>query len=131
MTMKWQDTPFKNPMTRARGLGSQKSGTHHWLMQKFTAVSNMILSLWLIVQIAHGYASSLDNLTLFLQNPINAGLLILFVLSSFYHAMLGLTVVIEDYVHCEFSKICSLFAVKFIITAMGVLSILSILKLAI
>jgi succinate dehydrogenase / fumarate reductase membrane anchor subunit len=131
MTMKWQDTPFKNPMTRARGLGSQKSGTHHWLMQKFTAVSNMILSLWLIVQIAHGYASSLDVLVLFLQNPINAGLLILFLLSSLYHAMLGLTVVIEDYVHCEFSKIVSLFAVKFTITALGVLSILSILKLAI
>jgi succinate dehydrogenase hydrophobic anchor subunit len=56
--MKWQDSPFKNPMTRARGLGSQKSGTHHWLMQKFTAVSNMILSLWLIVQLSHGYASS-------------------------------------------------------------------------
>ena len=131
MTMKWQDTPFKNPMTRARGLGSQKSGTHHWLMQKFTAISNMILSLWLIVQIAHGYASSFDTILLFLQNPLNAGLLVLFIASSFYHAMLGLTVVIEDYVHCEFSKLVSLFAVKFVMALGAILSILSILKLAI
>jgi succinate dehydrogenase / fumarate reductase membrane anchor subunit len=131
MTMKWENSPFKNPMARARNVGSAHAGVHHWLMQKFTAVSNLLLSLWLIYSLAQGFASNFTGVEIFLQNPVNAGLLILFLLSSFYHAALGLTVVIEDYVHCEATKLASLFAVKFVITAGCVLSILSVLKLAI
>ncbi|MCU0988211.1 MAG: succinate dehydrogenase, hydrophobic membrane anchor protein, partial [Xanthomonadales bacterium] len=35
----------------------------------------------------------------FLAQPFNAALMILLLVSLFYHAMLGLQVVIEDYVH--------------------------------
>jgi succinate dehydrogenase / fumarate reductase, membrane anchor subunit len=128
--MKWENSAFKNPMARARGLGSAQTGLHHWLMQKFTAVTNIILSLWLICSLAQGYASNHAGVEAFLQNPVNAGLLILFLLSSFYHALLGVTVVIEDYVHSEGVKLISLFALKFIMIAGCILSIISVLKLA-
>ncbi len=131
MSLKWENTPFKNPMTRARGLGSAHAGVHHWLMQKFTAVSNILLALWLVCALMHGHASNFANLELFFQNPINAGLLILFLLSSFYHAFLGISVVIEDYVHCEASKIIGLFALKFVMAAGFIVATLSVLKLAI
>jgi hypothetical protein len=34
---------------RVRGLGSAKSGTHHWIVQRFTAVGNLLLVLWFMV----------------------------------------------------------------------------------
>ena len=131
MTQKWEDAPFKNPMARARGLGSAHAGVHHWLMQKFTAMGNLLLSLWLVCSLAQGYASNITNVELFFQNPVNAGLMILFLLSSFYHALLGLTVVIEDYMHCEAVKIISLFALKFVMAVGYIISVISVLKLAI
>ena len=33
---------------RVRGLGSAQEGAHHWIMQRVTAVSNLLLVLWLV-----------------------------------------------------------------------------------
>ena len=34
---------------RVRGLGAAKEGTHHWVSQRITALSNLLLMLWLFV----------------------------------------------------------------------------------
>ena len=36
---------------RVRGLGSAKHGAHHWLVQRFTAIGNIILMVWLLVSL--------------------------------------------------------------------------------
>ena len=33
---------------KVRGLGSAHHGAHHWLVQRFTAVGNLVLALWFI-----------------------------------------------------------------------------------
>jgi succinate dehydrogenase / fumarate reductase membrane anchor subunit len=84
---------------RVRGLGAAHEGPHHWLLQRFTAIGNIVLMTWLLVSLAllgdYGYASMVK----WLEQPISATAMILLVVSLFWHARLGLQVLIEDYLH--------------------------------
>jgi len=90
---------MRNPLQRARGLGSAKEGVHHWYAQRASALLLIVLVGWLIYAIMlladadHSAASS------FIAQPTNAAFFILLIVTLLYHAMLGLQVVIEDYVH--------------------------------
>lgn len=132
MAHKWEDTPFKNPMARVEGLGSSHSGVHHWIHQKVTALANIPLVLWAIWSAMTLVASGAgyDVVRAFFAQPCNAILMLLFLISVFYHAALGLQVVIEDYMHCEASKRVALIAVKLGAFALTVASVFSVLKLA-
>jgi succinate dehydrogenase / fumarate reductase membrane anchor subunit len=84
---------------RVRGLGSAHSGSHHWLMQRFTAVGNLVSGVWFAVSLLALPNYSYVTIRDWLIHPVPAVLLGLFVISTFWHARLGLQVVIEDYVH--------------------------------
>ena len=88
-----------NPLARARGLGSAKGGVHHWYAQRASAILLVFLVGWLIYSMftlaGTGHAEAVE----FISSPINAAFLIVLLVTLFYHAMLGLQVVIEDYVH--------------------------------
>ena len=88
-----------NPLARARGHGSARDGVNHWLAQRASAVLLVLLTAWLLY--AATALAGADHATVwdFLAQPLNAALMILLLISLFYHAMLGLQVVIEDYVH--------------------------------
>lgn len=90
---------MRNPLAKARGLGSAKSGVHHWYAQRATAILLLALTAWLIFAIVR--LSGADHATAagFIGHPVNAAFLILLIVTLLYHAMLGLQVVIEDYVH--------------------------------
>ena len=64
-----------------------------------------------------------------IKNPFNATGLILLIGTLFFHASLGLQVVIEDYVHSEGLKIISITFIKLLSILLGVLSILCVLKI--
>ena len=75
------------------------SGLSHWWYQKISALLMLPITLWFIFIlpsfISFGYKSKLEWISSF---PNNLLLTIFFVISS-YHIKLGLTVVIEDYIH--------------------------------
>lgn len=130
--LKWQEAPFKDPLARAKGLGSARSGVHHAHMQKVTSIAALPLTAWLIWSVVNLAieGGSFGLVTDWLNEPINAILLILFVISSFYHTALGLQVPIDDYVHSEGLKSFVLLAMKLVLTALAVASVFSILKVA-
>ncbi|AEP10233.1 succinate dehydrogenase, hydrophobic membrane anchor protein [Micavibrio aeruginosavorus] len=130
MSMKWNDTPHKNPLARARGLGAAHSGVTHWWHQRITAVSNLVLMGWLIWTVTQMPVWTYETFTVWLAHPVNAVLMILTILSTFYHAVLGTQVVVEDYVHNEGFKIVKLAAIRLAFIAAGVAGIFSILKIA-
>lgn len=131
MTAKWEFSKYKNPLARARGMGSLKHGFEHWWMQRVTAVANLFLMLWAICAVVGLVGADYETFTLWLSQPLNAILLSLFIVSVFTHAALGLQVVIEDYVHAEMTKVISLMLVRLVLTGLAVAALFSILKIAI
>ncbi|MCL6252092.1 succinate dehydrogenase, hydrophobic membrane anchor protein [Altererythrobacter sp. KTW20L] len=84
---------------KVRGLGSAKHGTHHWLLQRFTAVGNFLGGLFLVASFLLLPDASYATVTGYFSHPVAATLVALFLVSVFWHARLGLQVLIEDYVH--------------------------------
>lgn len=93
---------------RVRGLGSAHEGPHHWLMQRFTAVGNLVTVLFLIISLV--MLPDLEHSTVagWIAQPIPAFMIALLVITTFWHARLGLQVLIEDYVHEAGSKFAAI-----------------------
>lgn len=115
---------------RVRGLGSARDGTNHWKMQRLTALSNLVLVTWFVFSVASLAGTDYLTVRAWLASPLAATLMILLVTSIFYHARLGLQVVVEDYVHHEGARIASLAAIQLLIFGLGIACIVSILMVA-
>ncbi|MGB0845813.1 MAG: succinate dehydrogenase, hydrophobic membrane anchor protein [Thiolinea sp.] len=118
------------PLKKARGLGSAKDGTHHWWMQRVTAVALVPLTLWVAFSVAGMAGESYETVVSYFQAPFNVAMFVLFLFTGFYHASLGLQVVIEDYIHHEGLKIGALMGMKFAIALTGFTSIFAVLRAA-
>lgn len=130
MRYKWEEGGIKSPLTRARGLGSAHEGLHHWIHHRITALTNIPLVIWLIYNIIALRGASYTVFTEWLAQPVNAILMILLVISVFYHATLGSQVVVEDYIHSKAFKMTKLIGIKLFFLAAAIACIFSILKIA-
>ncbi len=115
---------------RVRGLGSAQHGAHHWLLQRFTAVGNVVLIVWLVVSLALMPAYDYPTLHAWVARPIPATALILIMINTFWHARLGAQVMMEDYVHDHGLKFASLVALNVLTVAGAAFGILSGLRIA-
>lgn len=121
---------LRHPIKRARGLGSAQSGVGHWWTQRVTAVALIALGLWFLVvvlRVAHGDFATARELV---ARPWNAVLLIAFVITMFWHAVLGLQVIIEDYVHTRWKEVSLLVLVKFLAVLGALASVMAVLRIA-
>ena len=82
-----------------RGLGSARSGSHHWWLQRVTALGNILLVLWFLFSLIRLPGLDHQTVVTWLSQPIVAVPMALLVVNVFWHFRLGLQVVIEDYVH--------------------------------
>lgn len=82
-----------------RGLGSAHHGSHHWLLQRYTAAGNLLTVLYLAFSILLLPDLSYESAFRWLSQPAGALPLALLIVSVFWHARLGLQVLIEDYLH--------------------------------
>ena len=121
---------MRTAIGQVRGLGAAKEGVGHWKMQRITAVANVILAVWFVVHAVSMSGASYADWLLWFQSPYRATVMILLVASMFYHAKLGVQVVIEDYVHSEGLKIASLTALTLACIGFATVCIVSILMLA-
>ncbi len=115
---------------KVRGLGSAKSGTEHFWMQRVTAVANVPLISYLIYFIISHLGAPRAAVVASIKNPICAVALSLAMVSILWHMRLGLQVVIEDYVHSEGRKLAALMMINFATFALGALALYSILKMS-
>ena len=115
---------------KVRGLGSAHHGAHHWLVARTTAISNLLLMVWFIVSLVMLSDYSYASVTGWLSQPLAAVPMILLIFSLFYHARLGLQVVIEDYVHESGSKFALLSALNLAAIGGGAFAIFSVASLA-
>ena len=87
------------PLGQVRGLGSSHHGVHHWLVQRFTAIGNLVLLLFLAISFAMLPGYDFETVRAWVASPLPAVALALMIISVFWHARLGLQVLAEDYVH--------------------------------
>ena len=120
----------KTPLGRVLGLGSAKSGTEHWWVQRVTAIAGIPLVIFLIAFILTHVGASRAEMVASLSNPIVAILMALTVITLLWHMKLGVQVIIEDYIHTPGTKFAALLLNTFFTAAMGVAALYAILKMS-
>lgn len=120
---------YRTPLSRAKGLGSAKSGTAHWWMQRVTAVALIPLSFWLIYFLGLSLTAPYQQTVDWLASPVNAVCIVAWIIAVFYHAALGLQVVIEDYVAAEGPKIISIWAVNLAFLFLAITALLAVFRI--
>ncbi|MGI9489705.1 MAG: succinate dehydrogenase, hydrophobic membrane anchor protein [Geminicoccaceae bacterium] len=119
---------LRTPISHIKGLGSAKEGLGHWTMQRLTAIANVILISWFLISALTLAGADYQETRAWLASPVVASLMLLLITSVFYHAKLGLQVVIEDYVHHGGLKIAAITAVTLIMLGLGVTCAVAVLK---
>ncbi|MGH8578860.1 MAG: succinate dehydrogenase, hydrophobic membrane anchor protein [Gammaproteobacteria bacterium] len=121
---------LRTPLARALGSGSAKEGGHHWRAQRVTAIVLTPLTIWLVVSLIVMSGASYEAAVQWLSSPIVAALMLVFVAAVFYHAHLGMQVVIEDYVHTPWLKVILLLTLQFAMLLLALVSMLAVLRVA-
>ena len=122
---------MRSPLGRAVGLGSAKEGVEHWWLQRITAVALVPLTLWFVIAVIRLVRADVDTVGDWVGRPLPAILLVLLLIATFYHAALGLQVVIEDYVHAELTKLGLVIAARLLCFAFAVAGIFAVLTIAV
>ncbi len=115
---------------RVRGLGSSHQGTHHWLGSRLSAVGNLILIPFLIVSLALMPAHDYATVHAWAAKPIPSTALVLIMINTFYHARLGVQVMLEDYIHEDSGKVGAWLLVNTLPLAGAAYGIISVIRIA-
>lgn len=120
---------LRSPLSRVLGLGSAKEGVSHWWWQRITSIALVPLGVWFIYSVVRLLSGDHSTSIQWLRSPVQASLLISFSVTVFWHAFLGLQVVIEDYVHAEWLKVTSLMVLKMLLALLLVVTVLMIFQI--
>ena len=87
------------PLGKVRGLGSAREGGEHWLTERVTSIALLLLGVWLIASLL--LLPKFDQRTMleWLRSPSGAIPMALLIVIAFKHALDGLKVVVDDYIH--------------------------------
>jgi succinate dehydrogenase / fumarate reductase, membrane anchor subunit len=121
---------LRTPLARARGIGSGKTGTGHFWTQRVTAIALALLVPWLVGLLVSMVGADVEAVRAAIARPWNAILLSAFVVALFWHAKLGIQVVVEDYVHTRATEIVLQLANTFLCALGAVASLYAIVRIA-
>ena len=118
------------PLGRVRGLGSAREGGEHWLSERVTSIALLLLGTWLIVSVLLLPALDQRTLTEWLRSPWGAVPMALLVIVGFKHALDGMKVVVDDYVHDEGSRFAMNTLLLFLAVGGVALALFALAKIA-
>ncbi len=121
---------FRTPLKRARGLGSAKDGTTHFIRQRITAIAVALSGIYLLGLLFGLGGIDYAGARAIVANPFNAMVLVGFLLAAFWHAKLGLQVVIEDYVHAPLLAGVAHLANIFVCALAAIAGVLAVVRIA-
>ena len=121
---------YRTPLKNVRGLGAAKTGTAHFVHQRLTATALVGLSIWFVVFVLSLLGSDYITAVDAVAKPWNASLLVGFLIAMFWHAQLGLQVVLEDYVHTSLPALALQTTVKFIAALGAIVSVFAVARIA-
>src|SRR6476646_8257049 len=124
-----QREDMRTPLARAIGLGTAKDGVHHWWMQRVSTIALVPLTVWFIAAIIAQTGADYTAFVAWMRNPITDLLMVLLLIALFYHAALGLQVIVEDYVHSA-ARFAAVIAVRLICFTLGAAGILATIRIS-
>ena len=83
--MSTNPSKLRDPLARVRGLGSARGGTHHWWVQRVTAVALALLTPWFLWLALSLLQADQTTMRLTLGQPLNATLMAAWVIALFWH----------------------------------------------
>jgi len=121
---------LRTPLKNVKGLGSAKEGTSHFWTQRLTAMALVPLVIWLCFSIASLPGTDHASIQAWVGKPFTAVLLVLTLFAAFYHAKLGLQVILEDYIANHGTRTAAIIASTFLCILFGAMGIFAVLKIA-
>ena len=118
------------PLGRVRGLGSAHHGGEHWLGERVTSIALLLLGTWLISSLL--LLPRLDQRTIieWLRAPSGAIPMALLIIVGFRHALDGVKVVVDDYVHEEGSRFAWNILLLFLAVGGGAIALFALARIA-
>jgi succinate dehydrogenase / fumarate reductase membrane anchor subunit len=121
---------LRSPISRVTGLGTAKDGASHWWSQRVTSVALVLLGMWFIASLLRMPSFGHELVTAWIAMPVNAVLLLLLIGTLVHHSLLGVQVVVEDYVHHHGLKIGTMLVLTFAHVVVAALAIFAVLRIA-
>ncbi len=121
---------LRSDLGRVKGLGSAKSGLEHWRLQRITALALVPLALWFVYALMSLVGAPYEAVVAWVAAPHITVLLLALIVALFWHAQLGLQVVLEDYIHAAWLQIAAQVAVRGACVLGALLGVVSILKIS-
>lgn len=118
------------PLGRVRGTGSAGHGGEHWLRERLTSAALLLLGLWFVASLLLLPDLQRGTLAEWLASPSGAVPMFLLVIISFLHAVDGMKVVIDDYVHDEANRLLTTGLLYFAGVGAGALALFSLARIA-
>lgn len=116
-------------MSKIKIAPSTKTGAHHWLMQRISAIALIPLIFWLVLSFVQILEDPQGYLPVFFAYPLNAIMGILLIVASLYHGSLGMRVIIEDYIPNKTKMHFYIMLVHFISIVTAVAGVIAIVRL--
>lgn len=121
---------LQSNLSKAKGLGSTREGTDHFIDQRITALALIPLVFWFCFSLAFLPQMDYQGLIAWLRSPLNSVLLIIISLVVFYHLQLGLQIIIEDYVSTYLRRLISIILMKFLCIFLAITSVFTLLRIS-
>jgi succinate dehydrogenase / fumarate reductase, membrane anchor subunit len=118
------------PLGKVRGLGSAREGGEHWLTERVTSIALLLLGVWLIASLLILPALDLRTLSEWLHGASGAVPMALLIVIGFKHALDGMKVVVDDYVHDEGNRFACNLALLFLAVSGGALALFALGRIA-
>ena len=118
------------PIGKVRGLGSAHHGGEHWLTERATSIALLLLGSWFVVSLL--LLPKLDQRTVleWLRAPSGAIPMALLIIVGFRHALDGVKVTVDDYVHEEGSRFVINLLLLFLAVAGGAMALFALARIA-
>ena len=118
------------PLGKVRGLGSAREGGEHWLTERVTSIALLLLGTWLLASLL--LLPGLDRTTIieWLRAPSGAVPMALLIIIGFKHALDGMKVVVDDYVHEPGNNFTVNLILLFLAVAGGALALFALARIA-
>ncbi len=121
---------FRTPLKNVRGLGAAKTGTEHFVYQRLTATALVVLATWFLIFVLSLVGADHATASAAIAKPWNAIPVVGLLIAMFWHAQIGLQVILEDYIHNSLLALALQTLVKFIAVLGAIVSIFAVVRIA-